>query len=151
MKSMPTDGSDSAEEWGTQGYTTVPTGLRRSKALPTITVHIRMPKDLKVAFFKYIKEGGREPSTVLRDYAAACVGWKPLREGIGGRPSTEELSMFRVERKMDYLISIGLSAVASPLQREIAIGLSREVPLELAPLIRRRHIEKPLNTRSSRP
>jgi len=102
------------------------------KAPRSVTVRVCMPEDLKLAFFEHAEQGGRKPSVLLREFAASCVGWNPLPKGIVGRPSSQELVVFRIERKLDYLIATGLSASALALQREIAIQLSREVPLELA-------------------
>jgi hypothetical protein len=97
-------------------------------------VRIRMPSTLKRAFFEFAASKGSDASELLREFAGACVsGSGGVRQG-----RVRDLSLVRIERKLDYLLSLARATEVTPLQRDVAKALTGELHRDLSAWLQKR-------------
>jgi hypothetical protein len=97
-------------------------------------VRIRMPSALKRAFFEFAASKGSDASELLREFAGACVS-----DSGGVRLGrVRDLTLVRIERKFDYLLSVARAAEVTPLQRDLAKALTGELHRDLSAWLQKR-------------
>jgi hypothetical protein len=93
-----------------------------------------MPSALKLAFFAFAESKGSDASELLREFAGACVSDSGgLRLG-----RVRDLTLTRIERKLDYLLSVARAPQATKFQQNLAKDLIGDLHKDLSAWLQKR-------------